>query len=77
VVFRKTLTAYTGENSLIALMKEVPMEVELSSLPKIKGDKREVVLSIASNYEELTNEVFKKFEHYLQQQQIAYTLGEE
>lgn len=77
VVFRKTLTANTGENSLIPLMKEVPMDVELSSLPKIKGNKREVVLSIASSREELTNEVFRKFERYLEQEQIAYTLGEE
>ena len=76
-VFRKTLTAYTGENSLIALMKEVPNEVELSSLPKIKGDKREVVLSIASHSEELTFEVFKQFEEYLQKENIAYMLGEE
>ena len=77
VVFRKTLTANTGENSLIPLMKEVPMDVELSSLPKIKGDKREVVLSIASGCEERTNEVFRKFERYLEQEQITYTLGEE
>lgn len=75
-VFRKTLTAFTGENSLIALMKEVPAEVELSSLPKIKGEKREVVLSLASNSEELTDMIFKKFEIYLEEQNIEYVLGE-
>lgn len=76
-VFRKTLTAFTGENTLIPLMKEVPLEVELSSLPKIKGDKREVVLSLASHSEELTTSIFKKFELYLEENNIEYILGEE
>lgn len=75
--FRKTLTAYTGENSLIDCMKKVPSHIELSSLPKIKGDKREVVLSIASSSEEQTNEFFALFEDFLQHHKIAYILGEE
>jgi molybdopterin-biosynthesis enzyme MoeA-like protein len=75
-VFRKTLTAYTGENSLIDCMKKVPSHIELSSLPKIKGDKREVVLSIASNSQEQTNEFFALFETFLQKENIEYVLGE-
>ncbi len=76
-IFRKTLRAFTGENSLIDCMKKVPSHIELSSLPKIIGDKREVVLSIASYNEEETNEFFSLFETYLQQENIEYVLGEE
>ncbi len=75
-IFRKTLTAYTGENSLIDCMKKVPSHIELSSLPKIKGDKREVVLSIASNTQEETDEFFALFETFLQKENIEYVLGE-
>lgn len=74
--FRKTLTAYTGENTLIPLMKKVPDDVELSSLPRIKGDKREVVLSIASFDETLTNQTFAAFENFLKEERIEYILGD-
>ncbi|MFA7084360.1 MAG: molybdopterin-binding protein [Arcobacteraceae bacterium] len=75
--YRKTLTAYTGENSLIDCMKKVPTHIELSSLPKIKADKREVVLSIASQNEEETNQYFAIFEEFLQTENIEYHLEEE
>lgn len=75
-VFRKTLTAYTGENTLIPLMKKVPESVELSSLPRIKGEKREVVLSIAAFEENMCSEVFDTFVAFLENEKIEYVLGD-
>jgi molybdopterin-biosynthesis enzyme MoeA-like protein len=75
--FRKTLTAFTGENSIIDLMKNTPLEVEVSSLPKIKpNDVREVVLSLSSSNHELLEKCFKQYEAFLKQEQIEYKIGE-
>lgn len=55
--FRFTLLANTSENTLIDLMKTVPNDVELSSLPIFKEHKASVELSL-SGYEK------SKVEHY-------------
>lgn len=55
--FRYTLLANTSENTLISLMKTVPNDVELSSLPIFKDKKASVELSL-SGYEK------SKVEHY-------------
>ena len=45
--YRKVMTINASENDLIDTMKKIPSSVELSSLPKILGDKRKVVISLA------------------------------
>ncbi len=74
IKYRKTLTAFCGENDLISLMKEVPSEIELSSLPKIIEDKRQVVLSLSSSKQELLETNFEKFINFCQEKSIKYTL---
>ncbi|AXH11711.1 competence/damage-inducible protein A [Halarcobacter bivalviorum] len=74
IKYRKTLTAFCGENDLISLMKEVPSEIELSSLPKIIEDKRQVVLSLSSSNKELLETNFEKFINFCQEKSIKYTL---
>ncbi|MGB9801373.1 MAG: competence/damage-inducible protein A, partial [Arcobacter sp.] len=63
-----------GENNLIDIMKKVSSEVELSSLPKIIGDKRVVVLSLMSKDEKLVKENFSMFTKYLNEKEIHYEL---
>jgi molybdopterin-biosynthesis enzyme MoeA-like protein len=72
--FRLTLSAFCGENNLIDIMKKVSSEVELSSLPKIIGDKRVVVLSLMSKDEKLVKENFSMFTKYLNEKEIHYEL---
>lgn len=72
--YRKSLTAYCGENDLIDIMKTVPSEVELSSLPKILDDKRMVVISLNGIDENLVNEYFLKFVNFLEKNSIKYLL---
>lgn len=45
--YRKTVTIVSSENDLIDTMNKIPKEIELSSLPKIIGEKRKVVISLA------------------------------
>jgi molybdopterin-biosynthesis enzyme MoeA-like protein len=72
--FRKTLYAYTSENSLISVMKQVPSTIELSSLPIFSNNKPNVELSL---YGEEKNEVeyyFSLFIKELNNQKIRYKL---
>ncbi len=77
ITYRKTLKANTSENSLIECMQKVPKDIELSSLPKIDGDKREVVLSLSSTNKEKTDKTFAMFEKFLKKENIFYELIEE
>ncbi len=72
--YRKSLTAYCGENDLIDIMKTVPSEVELSSLPKMLDEKRMVVISLNGVDENLVNEYFSKFVDFLEKTSIKYLL---
>ncbi|MBU0924363.1 competence/damage-inducible protein A [bacterium] len=60
--YRKVMTINASENDLIDTMKKIPENIELSSLPKIIGDKRKVVISLAG-YDE--DEVEKYFEFFV------------
>jgi len=73
--FRKTLLAQTSENSLIEIMKEIPPEIEFSSLPKFVGDKRTVTISVASYDAAKTDHFFSKFVDFLSSNGIAYEVG--
>ena len=72
--YRKSLTAFCGENDLIDIMKIVPLEIELSSLPKIIDDNKMVVLSLNGENEKLVDEYFNKFLAYLKENSIKYLL---
>ncbi|MDH4943884.1 molybdopterin-binding protein [Sulfurimonas sp. C5] len=72
--FRKTLYAYTSENSLISIMKQVPSTIELSSLPIFVNNIPNVELSL---YGEEENEVLYYFELFiseLKNKNIEYKL---
>ncbi len=72
--YRKTLYAYTSENSLISVMKQVPSNIELSSLPIFVNNTPNVELSL---YGEKENEVayyFKLFINELKNKDIEYRL---
>ncbi len=72
--YRKTLTAFCGENDLIPVMKQMPKEIELSSLPKIMNKKRQVVLSLASFNEKILDDNFEKYIKYCQKNNIEFIL---
>ena len=70
--YRETLKAFCGENDLINLMKTVPSHIELSSLPKIMGDRRAVVLSLSGYNQDEIQRHFKRFEAFLDNEGIEY-----
>ncbi len=76
-VYRLTLTALCRESELIETMREMPTNVECSSLPKIYSDGPRVVLSVASNNKELTIEAFRQFTTMLDNKKIIYGLNDE
>ncbi|WP_044415581.1 competence/damage-inducible protein A [Halarcobacter anaerophilus] len=72
--YRKTLTAQCSENDLINIMKIVPKEVELSSLPRMIDDRKMVVISLSSENKLLVENYFQKFVDFLEQTSIEYIL---
>jgi len=70
--YRLTLTAQCSENDLIPLMKKIPKEIELSSLPKIINNKRRVVLSLSSLNKVILEENFSLFIVFLEKRKIKY-----
>lgn len=73
-VFRKTLCALCAENDLIDVMQDLPSDIEFSSLPKIKDEKRMVNISIASESENKTDVFIQKFIDFLDNKKIEYDL---
>ena len=72
--YRLTLKAQTSENELIHLMQQTPKEIELSSLPILKGEKKEVELSLAGEDKAAIEKEFQKYENFLKEQKIAYNI---
>ena len=62
--YRKTMTINASENDLINTMQKIPSSVELSSLPKILGDKRKVVISLAGYDRDEVEKYFEMFVEY-------------
>jgi molybdopterin-biosynthesis enzyme MoeA-like protein len=73
--YRLSLMAQTSENTLIEVMKEVPNDVEFSSLPKFVGLKRSVAISVAGYDKEKVHEIFAKFETFIRANGIEYEVG--
>lgn len=76
-IYRLSLTAFCRESELIETMKEMPSDVECSSLPKIYSDGSRVVLSVASKNKELAEKSFSKFTTMLDNKKIIYGLADE
>ena len=55
-------------------MKKISKDVDLSSLPCLKGEAREVEVSISSSNEDKINKYFKLFLDYLIKNKINYIL---
>ena len=72
--YRKTLKAQTSENTLIDLMQETPKEIELSSLPILTKEKKEVELSLSGTDKELIEKEFQKYENFLKTKKISYII---
>ncbi|MDD5549062.1 MAG: competence/damage-inducible protein A, partial [Sulfurovaceae bacterium] len=76
-IYRHTLTALCKESELIEVMKTMPQNIELSSLPKIFSDGPRVALSVASENKEDADFYFNKFIEYLENNDIKYALEDE
>jgi len=72
--YRLTLLAQTSENTLINVMKEVPNNIELSSLPILNQNKASVEISLSSTNEKELKKYFSLFIDKLQSSEIAYSL---
>ena len=72
--FRISLNAQCSENLLVDTMKQIPQDIEMSSLPQIDGEKRNTIISIASYDEIEAKKYFKYFTDYLKKNKIKYSL---
>lgn len=72
--YRVTLLARTSENTLIDLMKRVPPEIELSSLPRLDIEGASVEISLCASDKSLVDKSFKLFTDFLKNSKIEYNL---
>ena len=70
---RLTLTAHCSENELIDTMKQIPNNIELSSLPSMIDNRKKVVISLASYDKEETTFYFEMFLTYLKNNKISWS----
>jgi len=71
---RMTLLAQTSENTLISVMKQIPSDIELSSLPILTKDKMSVEISLCAIDKSHVQNHFKLFTDYLNELNIPYSL---
>jgi molybdopterin-biosynthesis enzyme MoeA-like protein len=71
---RLTLLAQTSENTLIDIMKQIPKDIEFSSLPILKADNISVEISLAGEDALHVEEYFKLFTQFLDSKNISYNL---
>jgi hypothetical protein len=57
-------------------MKQMPKEVEFSSLPKLYNDGWKVIISVASEDNELAQKSLELFIKALEEKAIYYALGD-
>ena len=72
--YRKTVTIVSSENDLIEVMKKIPTHLEFSSLPKIIGNERRVVISVAGYNQDEVNFAFKLFLDFCLENKKEYVL---
>jgi len=72
--YRLTLLAQTSENTLIDIMKQIPKDIELSSLPILNKDNISVEISLSSTDSLHVEKYFKLFTDFLDSSKITYNL---
>ena len=72
--FRFTLLAQTSENTLITLMQNTPDCIELSSLPILSKEKKEVELSLSGDDKAEVEVEFNNYIEFLKQNKIEYKI---
>ena len=72
--YRLTLLAQTSENTLIDIMKQIPKDIELSSLPILKPNNISVEISLCSTSALHVENYFKLFTDFLDTSKITYNL---
>ncbi|MCW8895126.1 MAG: molybdopterin-binding protein [Sulfurimonas sp.] len=72
--YRLTLLAQTSENTLVSVMKEIPSDIELSSLPILGEDKVSVEISLCASDKSHVQNNFNLFTKYLNELKIPYSL---
>jgi molybdopterin-biosynthesis enzyme MoeA-like protein len=74
---RRTFTALTGEIDLIEMMRRVPADVELSSLPAFcGGDRRIAVISLSAKEPERVEAWYRRFVEYMKEKGIEWVEGD-
>lgn len=72
--YRLTLLAQTSENTLITLMKQLPADIELSSLPILNDGKVSVEISLCGVDKLYVEKQFGLFTKFLKESNIIYSL---
>jgi len=72
VKHRYTLKAFCSENILIDTMKQIPSNIELSSLPTINKNNRTTVISLTSYDKRYVLKYFELFIDFLKKEKIKY-----
>lgn len=70
---RKTLIADTSENTLIDVMKQLPEQLEFSSLPMLQNGRPRVEISVAGRETESVEAAFARFTAFLHHHQIRFS----
>lgn len=73
-VYRKSLIAQTSENTLIDIMKQLPEEIDFSSLPMLREGRPNVEISVASHDESESIACLQLFITALEAKKIDYVL---
>ncbi|MDZ7820076.1 MAG: molybdopterin-binding protein [Aliarcobacter sp.] len=72
--YKRVLTANTSENDLIDTMKKMPEHLDFASLPKILGDRRKVVISLAGYDKDEVDKYFQLFIDFCEKNEKEYVL---
>ncbi len=73
----RTLTALTKESTLIDVMKQLPQNIELSSLPKRYSDGYRTTIHLSSNDQKSLEHAFGLFTNKLDNEGINYSLDQD
>ncbi|MBP7769887.1 MAG: competence/damage-inducible protein A [Aliarcobacter sp.] len=65
--YTKVMTITTSENDLIDIMKKIPEDLDLASLPKILENSRKVVISLAGYDSDKVDKYFQLFIDYCEE----------
>jgi len=75
-LYRETFTALTSENDLIDMMRKVPKDLEISSLPAFCGKRRIAVISVAGEDERSVRKCIDDFRSYMRSKKIEWVEGD-